>query len=198
VLWSLSPAALRGGVDRNKGGDLCPEHGQRFVIDPAQLKASVTSAVGDAFARGSAPEPEGDVERQEMETRLIAKLQAAGQLRPSYLLKALRDGKLYLFELALASLAHLRTDDVRAACASDRPELVALACAGVGIDRSVFPTILSLLRALNDGRPTACEDSLRNINSAFTYKTPQEALAVFRAEIAALVPVDSTAQRGRA
>jgi uncharacterized protein (DUF2336 family) len=174
------------------------ELGQRFVIDPAQLKASVTSAVGDAFARGSAPEPEGDVERQEMETRLIAKLQAAGQLRPSYLLKALRDGKLYLFELALASLAHLRTDDVRAACASDRPELVALACAGVGIDRSVFPTILSLLRALNDGRPTACEDSLRNINSAFTYKTPQEALAVFRAEIAALVPVDSTAQRGRA
>ncbi|MDP9103222.1 MAG: hypothetical protein M3N05_04340, partial [Pseudomonadota bacterium] len=67
-----------------------------------------------------------------------------------------------------------------------------------GIDRSVFPTILSLLRALNDGRPTACEDSLRNINSAFTYATPQEALAVFRAEIAALVSVDSTAQRGRA
>jgi len=179
------------------GEVLRQELGQRFVIKPERLKEAIRAARGEAFAQPSAAVGDETVERQEMETRLIAKLQAAGQLRPGFLLKSLRDGKLYLFELSLASLAHLRTDDVRAACASDRPELVALACAGVGIDRSVFPTILSLLRALNQGRPSAGPESLRNINTAFTYKTPEKALAAFRAEIASL-PAASPQQRDRA
>lgn len=130
--------------------------------------------------------PEGDPEREEMEAKLIAKLQAAGQLRPGYLLKCLREGKLYLFEVALAALAHLRTDQVRAACGSDRPELLALACAAVGIDRSVFPTILSLLRALNHGRPSANEASTQHINRAFSLKSPDEARAAFREDIVEL------------
>ena len=100
---------------------------------------------------------------------------------PGFLLKALRDDKLYLFQLALASLASLRTDEVRAALASDRPELLALACAAVGIDRSVFPTILSLVRGLNDGHPTATPDSLRDINAAFALGSPTEAREAFLA-----------------
>ncbi len=162
------------------GEALRQEIGARFVIDPAALEAAVDAAVGRAYA-GRDAIPTGAVDRQEMETRLIAKLQAAGQLRPGFLLKSLREGKLYLFELALAALAHLRTDTVRDACASDRPERVALLCAGVGIDRSVFPTLLSLLRALNNGRPSATPDSLRNINAAFTHASPEAALDAFRA-----------------
>lgn len=181
------------------GEALRKELGERFVIDPAQLKQATDEAVGEAYAQsGEARIPAGEADRQEMETRLIAKLQAAGQLRPGFLLKSLRDGKLYLFELALASLAHLRTVEVRAACQSDRPELAALLCAGVGIDRSVFPTILSLLRALNDGKPTATEDSLRNINAAFTHKSPQEALEAFRAAVTETPLHDAADQRDRA
>jgi len=182
------------------GEALRAELGERFTIDPGQLQQAMSDAVGEAYAAAHSPPPPpgGVVERQEMETRLIAKLQAAGQLRPGFLLKSLRDGKLYLFELALASLANLRTADVRTACASDRPELVALACAGVGIDRSVFPTILSLLRALNDGKPDASQDALRDINAAFTHKTPEEALDAFRTEIAALSVEDAALRRDRA
>ncbi len=180
------------------GDALRDELGQRFTIDPALLQQAMSGAVGEAYAGAQAPPPGGPIERQEMETRLIAKLQAAGQLRPGFLLKALREGKLYLFELALASLANLRTAEVRAACASDRPDLVALACAGVGIDRSVFPTILSLLRALNEGKPNGAQESLRDINAAFTHLTPADALHAFHAEIAASpVEVDAD-QRDRA
>jgi len=161
------------------GETLKAELGARFVIDRLALKAAVDVAVGQAYV-GLDEAPSGEADRQEMETRLVAKLQAAGQLRPGYLLKSLRDGKLYLFELALAALAHMRTSDVRAACSSDRPELLALLCAGIGIDRSVFPTILSLLRSLNDGRPTTPEGALREVNTAFSHGSAQEALDAFR------------------
>jgi len=181
------------------GEALREEIGQRFTLDPDQLQSAVTEAVGEAYAGSHLPPPPtGAIERQEMETRLIAKLKAAGQLRPGFLLKSLRDGKLYLFELALASLANLSTADIRMACASDRPELVALACASVGIDRSVFPTILSLLRALNDGKPDASEDSLRAVNAAFSHKTADASLDAFRAEIAALAVKETADQRDRA
>jgi uncharacterized protein (DUF2336 family) len=162
------------------GEALREELAERFTIDPAQLEHAMNDAVGQAYSGApSPPPPGGEIERREMETRLIAKLQAAGQLRPGFLLKSLRDGKLYLFQLALATLANLEMADVHAACNSDRPELAALACAGVGIDRSVFPTILSLLRSLNDGKPNATADTLRHINAAFTHKTPDEALNAF-------------------
>ena len=64
-------------------------------------------------------------ERRDMDTRLIAKLQAAGQLRPGFLLKCLREGKLYLFELSLAALAQMKTEEVRAIVASDPSGLLA-------------------------------------------------------------------------
>ena len=165
------------------------ELSERFPGNDEQLKAAIDEAVG-----GAADGPplilteQGDPDRAEMEAKLIAKLQAAGQLRPGYLLKSLREGKLYLFEVALAALAHLRTEEVRLACGSDRPELLALACAAVGIDRSVFPTILSLLRALNHGRPSGSEGSLQAINRAFSLKNPDEARAAFRIDIRELEP----------
>ena len=82
-----------------------------------------------------------------VELKLVAKLDAAGQLKAGYLLKALKDHQLGLFEAALAKLGNFRVEDVhRAVMSRDRPELVALACAAVAIDRSAFPTILELVR----------------------------------------------------
>jgi uncharacterized protein (DUF2336 family) len=170
------------------GEALRAELGQRFTIDPKVLQRVTSEAVSQAYSGEPTPlSPGGLGERQEMETRLIAKLQAAGQLRPSYLLKALRDGKLNLFELALASLAQVRSEEVQAACSAESPELFALACIAVGIDRSVFPTMLSLLRALNDGKPGATEAAIKEANMAFILNRPDQALASFRKGTAALI-----------
>ena len=94
-------------------------------------------------------------ERDQMEQRLIAKLDAAGQLRPGYLLRALREGKMSMFEAALATLAGFTTKQVhQALLMAGRPELLAMACVAVGIDRSVFPTLLSLVQqAARRARP---------------------------------------------
>jgi uncharacterized protein (DUF2336 family) len=126
----------------------------RFKVDAEALDAAVAEAVKAAGetdgANGRAPV---DTDQEQMERRLITKLHQAAQLRPSYLLRALREERLSLFEAALAMLGDYTPAAVRMAVDAERPELLALACAGVGVDRVVFTTILSLVRELNHGLP---------------------------------------------
>ncbi|MEO6339596.1 MAG: DUF2336 domain-containing protein [Caulobacteraceae bacterium] len=134
----------------------------------------------------TAPDAEAgpDPDQREMETRLVAKLQAAGQLRPGYLLRALREGKLSLFATALACLAGFETDQVEAASRDDDPRLLALACAAVGIDRSAFPTLIELVRRLS-GREPAPSSTAASVQAAFAL-SPEAAAEAFRAAIDAV------------
>lgn len=157
---------------------------ERFRLDPKDLETALAGAVAEAHA--GVVEGKGLVvvaredERAAMERRLIDKLHAAGQLRPGYLVRALREGRLSLFCTTLAMLGRFDADHIRRAIDSDRPELLALACSAVGIDRSVFPTILNLVRDLNGGRPSGGDESARRAGGAFGPVSPQVAGAAFR------------------
>jgi uncharacterized protein (DUF2336 family) len=154
----------------------------RFQLDEAALDEALAEAVHEAH--GAQPQLPArvltpDAERQAMEQRLLTKLDTAGQLRPGYLLRALREGKLSLFASGLATLGGFELRDIRRALDSDRPEVLGLACAAVGIDRSVFPTILDLARSLNAGRPGRAEDARRAAGD-FGAFSPEVADATFR------------------
>lgn len=125
----------------------------RFRVDPQALDAALAEAVQDAWRGKPGAAESVDPDQEQMERRLIAKLHLAGQLRTSYLLRALRERRLSLFEAALATLGEYSPAAVRTAINAERPEMLALACAGVGVDRVVFGTILTLVRELNRGRP---------------------------------------------
>ncbi len=162
----------------------------RFRLDVTVLDEALAAAVAEAHNGISAPETtprttrEG--EREAMEQRLIDKLHAAGQLRPGYLVRALREGRLGLFSTALAMLGRFEPGQVQATLDSDRPELLALACAAVGIDRSVFPDILEMARNLNDGRPGGGAEGARKASVAFAPVSPEIAGAAFRQAARAL------------
>jgi uncharacterized protein (DUF2336 family) len=155
----------------------------RFQLDGAKIQAAVDDALRAAH-RGEAVNDLGPVEidedREEMERSLIEKLDAAGQLRPGYLLRVLREGRLQLFVMALARLGKFEPAQIRRAIDSARPELLALACSAIGIDRSVFPTILEHVRQLNGGRPGGGEEGVRRAASAFGPFTPDIAGMAFR------------------
>ncbi|MBJ7318374.1 MAG: DUF2336 domain-containing protein [Brevundimonas sp.] len=132
--------------------------GERFQIDDRLLNA----AVREASAKASRipvwrPLPNGrnaeDRERQEMERRLVDKLQAAGQLRPGILIRALREQRYGLFERALGHLGGFSPAQVRAAIHSSTAEPLYLACTAVGLDKAVFASVLAELRKLTDGLP---------------------------------------------
>jgi uncharacterized protein (DUF2336 family) len=155
----------------------------RFNLDSGKMQAAVDDALRAAH-RGDSEDDiapvEQDEDREEMERSLIEKLDSAGQLRPGYLLRVLRESRLQLFVMALARLGKFESAQVRRAIDSSRPELLALACSAVGIDRSVFPTILEHVRQLNGGRPGGGEEGVRRAASAFGPFTPDIAGMAFR------------------
>ena len=119
-----------------------------------------------------------------MERRLIAKLHEAGQLRPSYMLRSLREQRLSLFQISLATRGGYTTEDVRRALDADRADLLALACAGVGVDRSAFSTVLALVRELNGGFPRGDNEKARRAFDAFGADRADQAATAFRMAMA--------------
>ena len=71
--------------------------------------------------------------------RLVAKLHPAGQLRPAYLLRALREEKLGVFAHGLATLGRFEVSQVLHALGGDTARPLFLACIAVGLDRAVSP-----------------------------------------------------------
>jgi uncharacterized protein (DUF2336 family) len=199
VIASRRIAALRGALARHPkltdnlahtlyswvGDALRANIAERFTIDEARLEESLSEAVKEVMDGPPDPElnptPESvRLEQEEMERRLIAKLKAAGQLRPGYLLRALREGRRSLFEHALTDLGAYPPGSVAAAIHANRADLLALACHGVGIDRSVFPHILSLVQALNSGRPTSGDPTIAQAQAEAFKLDQDEAAAAFR------------------
>lgn len=171
-LYTMVSQALRQGL------------AERFRLDTAALDRLLAESTRESHAAASEDNRlvamSTDGQREEMERRLIDKLHAAGQLRPGYLIRALREHRLSLFVTALAELGKFDVGHLQRAIASDRPELLALACAAVGIDRSVFPTILQLVRQLNGGRPAGGQEAARRAVAAFGLGSPAIAAEAFR------------------
>ena len=155
----------------------------RFKVDAAALDRALAESISEARGGSTLPSPQIaalSAEQQDMERRLIGKLHMAGQLKPGYLLRALREKKLSLFEAALCALGDYKMDAVRKALNADQAESMALACAGVGVDRSAFITILDLVRQLNDNRPVGDAVRARHVFDAFGPDRAHLAAAQFR------------------
>jgi len=155
--------------------------GARFVIDEARLAAAVDDAVAGAGTSDHEEAPLDGPDREEMERRLVAKLQSAGQLRAGFLIRAVREKRLSLFIHGLAALGGFPMIEIRAALAGKSPEALYYACAAVGIDRAVFPALLAEIKALNGGPSDAGIESIW-LRSALS---PASADRAFRALVAA-------------
>jgi uncharacterized protein (DUF2336 family) len=159
----------------------------RFRVDAAALDAALAEAVSQA--RAQADDVAGSrlkAEQADMERRLIAKLYGAGQLRPSYLLRALREQRLSLFIEALAKLGNYSSEEVRKAIDADRADILALACLSVGVDRGAFSTLLALVRDLNQGRPGGDIAVARRVYTAFSGDSVGKAGGAFRKALEAV------------
>lgn len=112
---------------------------ERFQIDPVAIRKGLEMAAATAHARlTNANGPE----------RLVAKLHAAGQLKPGFAVKALSQGQLDLFEHAVAKMVGVPVEGVSRMLKSGDAKVLALVCQAVGIDRSAFATLFSQAETL--------------------------------------------------
>lgn len=125
----------------------------RFQVDEHKLAPAIEQAVRDTHRGTFVTIAANDADRDEMERRLVAKLQAAGQLRAGYLIRSVRERRLGLFIHGLATLSGFTVAQIRDAMGAPSPEALFYACAAVGIDRAVYPALLTEIRLLNDGFP---------------------------------------------
>jgi len=168
VQHSRRIAALRGPLTRHPrltgalaeqmyhwvGTALRQSISARFNVDEKAIAAAVYDAVeGVIRPAGKDRTVKYHADRDEMERRLIDKLQAAGQLRAGFLIRAVREKRLSLFVHGLATLGGFAAGDIRKALIASSPEALYYACVAVGIDRAVFPTLLIELRKLNQSLP---------------------------------------------
>ena len=159
----------------------------RFELDTRALDSAMAVSIRQAKTGGpSGPGTERPAEESDQERRdrqLIAKMDMAGQLRPGYLLKALKEQKLSLFVAALAALGRFEAREVKSALRADNPEALALACVAVGVDRTIFPTLLAQVRNLNGGLPAGGVEADRAAVQTFARISAKSAGGLFRKAI---------------
>jgi uncharacterized protein (DUF2336 family) len=113
---------------------------QNFEVDEDDLDDTVADAMVEAGAQETRTEPD------QAARRLVDKLHEAGELTTGFLIKALRQSEITLFELGFAKLCGLRPILMRRIVYEPGGEALAIACRAIGIDRAVFQTVYKLTR----------------------------------------------------
>jgi len=95
-------------------------------------------------------EDENQSSKEKSEERLVEKLQAAGRLKASFLMKSLHQGQSSLFEISFAKMLNIPRNIMCSVLYDRGPDSLAIACRAVNIDQSIFLTIFRLTRKARD------------------------------------------------
>lgn len=150
-------ASILRGLQRNVPESLCAELVGKLGLDGEVPRELLVILGGDHHASDSV-------------RKLIEKLASSGQLKPSYLMRVLKQGQIELFDLGLARLIGVSPSELNERFYGGGPRGVALACRAAGIDRAVFQTIYALSRKAHDMPPQAAD--LGEIEAAFATPKP--------------------------
>lgn len=112
--------------------------------------------------------------------RLIQMLHEAGELSPSFLVKALRQGEIILFELGFARLSGIRPLLMRRIIYEPGGEALAIACRAIGMDRQVFLTLFTLTRYARDGGKGDSQEETAKARAFFDSLNRAQAMVVLR------------------
>lgn len=115
---------------------------RRYDVEPSVLEAELARAVSSELSKRTVPDT-----RTAMLNNLVEKLRANGQLKPGFLLKALREGQLDILRIAFARLLEIDQTILDRILDSGDAIKIALATRAAGIDKSAFPSIVGKLCA---------------------------------------------------
>ncbi|MZR30816.1 DUF2336 domain-containing protein [Sneathiella litorea] len=76
--------------------------------------------------------------------RLVEKLHHSGELSTRFMIKSLHQGEIDLFEYSFAKLLDIESDKIKDILYAENPEILAVACRSLDIDRVIFKTIYDL------------------------------------------------------
>lgn len=149
------------------GETLRDEIARRFPISAERLAQATEVAAHQATGLAT------DLD-EEAASLLIQKLHLADQLRPAYLIRAIREGRLRLFAHGLACLGNFPLAQVHQALNAPSARPLYLACTSVGVDRAAFGPLLANIQALNKGYPMDPDQSGSRLADRSRHQAEQE------------------------
>lgn len=111
--------------------------------------------------------------------RMVDKLAVGGELSPAFLIKALRQAQVALFEVAFARLAGVRPRLMRRLIYEPGGEALAIACRSLAIDPAVFLTVYTLTRQARNEKAPDNDDRAR-LQGFYESLTEEAARTVLR------------------
>ena len=148
---------------------------ENFDVDPSELgvlvdetEAELVDEVAEKARKVSASQA------------LIDKLYKAGQLTPTFLLKALRQGEVTLFELGIAKLSKVPPQVMRNLIYQQGSENLAVSCKAIGMDRSVFLAIYKHIRMMRDQSTDLTDEETKRVNGMYSTMDKDEADQLLR------------------
>lgn len=124
----------------------------------------------------SAPEQDEDEEAR----ILVARMAAAGQLKGTVAVRALADGKIVLFDHAIADLCGITADQWRTAVGISSVRATALACRAARIDKNLFPSVLRGMQRAGRVQANLSPDAMTGAANVFQKYTPGSAYDALR------------------
>jgi uncharacterized protein (DUF2336 family) len=153
----------------------------------SQVEAHFDLAAGalDETGADASPQPP-DEDVDEDARKLIARMAAAGELNGTVAVRALSDGKIVLFDHAIADLCGVTADQWRTAVGISSVRATALACRAARIDKNLFPSVLRGMQRAGRVQKDLPADAMSNAAKVFQKYTPGSAYDALRR----LVPGD--------
>lgn len=112
---------------------------EKFEVDPRSLDVDIEIRNETINAISAESDPS---------SQLVEKLHSAGELTTGFMIKSLRQGEIDLFEHAFAKLLGRSVEEVRSILYADNPEILAIACRVINLDRAIFKLIHELAQSV--------------------------------------------------
>ena len=147
----------------------------KFNLDLGELDDAIETVTSEQF--GAEPDTAAPTSKAD---DLVERLSDLGELNASFLVKALRQGEISLFEAAFCKLTGLKTKLLRRILFEPGGEALVLLCRAIDVGTDTFAEIFELSRRAKDREEEISEEQKMRLSTLYDKTKPEDAKRILK------------------
>jgi uncharacterized protein (DUF2336 family) len=147
----------------------------KFNLDLGELDDAIETVTSEQF--GAEPDTAAPTSKAD---DLVERLSDLGELNASFLVKALRQGEISLFEAAFCKLTGLKTKLLRRILFEPGGEALVLLCRAIDVGTDTFAEIFELSRRAKDREEEISEEQKTRLSTLYDKTKPEDAKRILK------------------
>jgi len=147
----------------------------KFNLDLGELDDAIETVTSEQF--GAEPDTAAPTSKAD---DLVERLSDLGELNASFLIKALRQGEISLFEAAFCKLTGLKTKLLRRILFEPGGEALVLLCRAIDVGTDTFAEIFELSRRAKDREEEISEEQKTRLSTLYDKTKPEDAKRILK------------------